>query len=160
VHSTKHDLPETVRQQVIVILNDRLADAIHLGLQVKQAHWNVKGPSFIALHKLFDAIYALVQAQVDEIAERVTALGGTAEGTLAAVTARSHLPAYPTELINGMDHVTALSQRLALYGKAVRGDIDRTANLSDTGTADLFTGISRDVDKQLWFLEAHLQGER
>ncbi|HUQ71563.1 MAG TPA: DNA starvation/stationary phase protection protein Dps [Planctomycetaceae bacterium] len=160
MHSTKNDLPESKRGQVAVILNDRLADAIHLGLQTKQAHWNVKGPNFIALHELFDAIYAIVQGQVDEIAERITAFGGVAEGTLAAVEARSHLPAYPVDIVNGRDHVAALSNSLALFGKAVRADIDRTAALGDAGTADLFTGISREIDKQLWFLEAHLQGER
>jgi starvation-inducible DNA-binding protein len=160
VHPTKNDFPEAKRQQVAVILNDRLADAIHLGLQVKQAHWNVKGPNFIGLHELFDAIYAIVQTHVDEIAERITAFGGTAEGTLAAVTARSHLPAYPTDLVNWRDHVATLSNSLALFGKAVRADIDRTADLGDAGTADLFTGISREIDKQLWFVEAHLQGER
>lgn len=159
MHPTKHDLHVETRSQVIVILNDRLADSIHLSLQTKQAHWNVKGPNFIALHELFDAIYTLLQGHIDEIAERVTALGGIAEGTLAAVIARSHLPAYPTDIVAGHDHVAALSARLALFGKAVRGDIDRTANLGDAGTADLFTGISRELDKQLWFLEAHLQGQ-
>lgn len=160
MHSTKIDLPEEKRRQIIVILNDRLADAIHLGLQAKQAHWNVKGPQFIALHELFDSIAGIIDGQVDEIAERITAFGGIAEGTLAAVSARSHLPAYPTELVNGRDHVTALANSLALFGKAARADIVRTTELGDAGTADLFTGISREIDKQLWFLEAHLQEER
>lgn len=160
MHATKNDLSESTREKVSVILNDRLADAIHFSLQCKQAHWNVKGRQFIALHELFDALYALVQGHIDEIAERITALGGVAEGTLQAVTARSHLPSYPTDIFEGMDHVKALSNNLALYGKGVRADIDRTADLGDADTADLFTGISRECDKQLWFLEAHLQDER
>ncbi|MDX1966307.1 MAG: DNA starvation/stationary phase protection protein Dps [Planctomycetaceae bacterium] len=160
MHPTRIDLPEELRRQVVVVLNDRLADALDLGLQSKQAHWNVKGPNFIALHELFDEISDLVRGHSDEIAERITALGGTAEGTVAAVAGRTRLPTYPPEITAGRDHLQALATALATFGKAVRSDIDLTARLGDADTADLFTGISREIDKQLWFLEAHLQSDR
>ena len=158
MHPTSHDLPEAMRQQLCLILNDRLADVIDLSLQAKQAHWNVKGPGFMALHEFFDELAALFPAQADEIAERIVALGGTAEGTVAAVGDRSHLPVYPLDITAGVDHLSALAAAVARFGKAVRQDIDRTDELGDADTADLFTGISRDLDKHLWFIEAHLQG--
>ena len=157
MYKTKIDLSEKVRRNVVSILNDRLADAIDLQSQVKQAHWNVKGPSFIALHELFDKISDAVLAQIDEIAERVTALGGTAEGTVAVAAKRSKLKNYPLSITSGKDHLYYLSNQVAAFGKAVRAAIDDTAKQGDADTADLFTGVSRDLDKYLWFLEAHMQ---
>lgn len=159
MHRTQIDLPEEKRRELIRILNSRLADAIDLGLQSKQAHWNVKGPSFIALHELFDKIVDIVLEQADEIAERIAALGGIAEGTLAAVAPRTQLPPYDLTLVTGKSHVRALSAALAAFGLAVRADIELADDLGDAVTADLFTGVAREVDKQLWFVEAHLQAE-
>jgi starvation-inducible DNA-binding protein len=157
MYKTKIDLSEKVRRNVTVILNDRLADAIDLQSQVKQAHWNVKGPHFIALHELFDKISDVVFEQIDEIAERVTSLGGTAEGTVAVAAKRSKLKNYPLSITAGKDHLFYLSTQIAAFGKSVRAAIADTDELGDADTADLFTGISRDLDKYLWFLEAHLQ---
>jgi starvation-inducible DNA-binding protein len=157
MYKTKIDLPEKLRRNVIVILNDRLAYAIDLHSQVKQAHWNVKGPHFIALHELFDKISDAVLEQIDEIAERVTSLGGTAEGTVAVASKRSKLKNYPLSITAGKDHLFYLSTQLSVYGKVVREAIADSDELGDADTADLFTGISRDVDKYLWFIEAHLQ---
>ena len=157
MYKTKIDLPEKTRRNVIAILNDRLADAIDLQSQIKQAHWNVKGPNFIALHELFDKISDAALDQIDDIAERITALGGTAEGTVAVAAKRSRLKNYPLSITSGKDHLYYLSTQLAAFGKSVRAAIEATAELGDADTADLFTGISRDLDKHLWFLEAHLQ---
>ncbi len=157
MYKTKIDLSEKTRRNVILILNDRLADAIDLQSQVKQAHWNVKGPNFIALHELFDKISDVVLEHIDEIAERVTSLGGTAEGTVAVAAKRSKLKNYPLSITSGKDHLFYLSTQLAAFGKAVRAAIEDTDKLGDADTADLFTGISRETDKYLWFLEAHLQ---
>ncbi|HSZ07070.1 MAG TPA: DNA starvation/stationary phase protection protein Dps [Steroidobacteraceae bacterium] len=157
MYKTKIDLSEKVRRNVIVILNDRLAYAIDLQSQIKQAHWNVKGPNFIALHELFDKLSDVVLEQIDEIAERVTSLGGTAEGTVAVAAKRSKLKNYPLSITAGKDHLFYLSTQMSVYGKTVREAITDTDELGDADTADLFTGISRDVDKYLWFLEAHLQ---
>ena len=157
MRNTRIDLPPDVREKAIELLNARLADAIDLKLQAKQAHWNVKGRNFIAIHELFDAIAGRVDAQVDDLAERVTALGGVAEGTLQAVAGKTGLAAYPLRLAGG-DHVARLADALAAYGKAARAAIDEATGFGDADTADLFTGISRAVDKDLWFLESHLEG--
>ena len=160
MHETKNDLPERTRKRVVELLNERLADAIDLGTQTKHAHWNVKGPNFIALHELFDKVAEAVEDHIDDIAERITALGGTAYGTLAAAARATSLDKYPEDITEGVQHVEALSSALANFGKKVRKAIDQSAKLDDADTADLFTGISREVDKYVWFLEAHLQAKR
>ena len=157
MYQTKIDIPENSRGALVAVLNARLADAVDLSTQMKQAHWNVKGPGFIALHELFDTIHDSVQNHVDEIAERVTALGGTALGTAAVAVDQSNLPAYPLDAESGPDHVDAVSTALAVFGKGVRAGIEEAAEIGDADTEDLFTGISREVDKHLWFVEAHNQ---
>ena len=150
--ATRIDLPKTVRAKSCDLLNAALADLIDLGAQAKQAHWNVKGPQFIALHELFDSIAGAMPEHIDTVAERITALGGVAEGELRSVAKRSRLERYPAGLSDGLDHVAALASAVATAGKAVREAIDKADDLDDVGTADLFTGISRDLDKKLWFL--------
>lgn len=157
LHNTKIDLAKGKREKVIAILNQRLADAADLKSQAKQAHWNVKGMNFIALHELFDQVATELDTHVDDIAERITTLGGTALGTVRVAAQNSTLAEYPLEITDGAAHVDALSTALADFGKKVRADIDKTDDLGDADTADLFTGISRAIDKQLWFVEAHLQ---
>lgn len=157
-HTTLNDLEASVRSQVIDLLNERLADAIDLQLQAKQAHWNVKGRQFIALHKLFDEIYAAIEDYVDLLAERVVQLGGTAEGTSAIVAERSDLPQYPINISSGEEHVWALSNALATFGKGIRQAINETDDLGDADATDICTEISRGVDKWLWFVEAHADG--
>jgi starvation-inducible DNA-binding protein len=157
LHQTKNDLPKAKREKVIEILNQRLADAIDLKSQAKQAHWNVKGMSFIALHELFDQVATEIGTHVDNIAERITSLGGTALGTVRVAAQNSSLSEYPLEITEGSAHVEALSSVLADFGAKVRKDIDETANLGDADTADLLTEVSRSVDKLLWLVEAHIQ---
>ena len=158
LYTTKNDLPETTRVEVIELLNQRLAECVDLQTQCKQAHWNVKGPSFIGLHKLFDDVNEDVEGYVDLIAERIVQLGGIAEGTVGAVEGRSSLPDYPLALSGGMEHVAALSDALAAFGRTARIGIEEMNELEDTDSADLLTEISRGVDKWLWFVEAHQQG--
>ena len=160
MHPTRNDLSTKTRTKVVEVLNARLADAIDLQFQAKQAHWNVKGPHFIALHELFDKIAGDLGGHVDDMAERITALGGIAEGTIQAVVGRSKLPAYPLEVTDGVAHLEALAGALARFGKSVRKAIDETGKAGDADTSDLFTGISRSADKSLWLLEAHLQADR
>ena len=157
---TKNSLPEGVREKVCVLLNSRLADCIDLQTQMKQAHWNVKGPSFIGLHKLFDKVNEAVEGYVDEIAERAVQLGGVAQGTARTVAGRSALPEYPHDAADGMEHVQSVSVALAAFGELVRRAIDDADDLEDRDTADLFTDISRGIDQWLWFVEAHGQAER
>ncbi len=158
LYATKNDLPEATRLEVIGLLNQRLAECIDLQTQSKQAHWNVKGPTFIALHKLFDEVNEDVEEYVDLIAERIVQLGGIAEGTVGAVEGRSTLPDYPLALSTGAEHVAALSDALAAFGRTARVGIEEMNELEDAGSADILTEVSRGVDKWLWFVEAHQQG--
>ena len=159
MHKTRIDIPEKTRRKVVAALSARLADAIDLSLQVKQAHWNVKGPRFIALHEFFDKIAEQVEAQVDELAERITTLGGVAEGTIAAVAARTTLKPYALTLSSGSEHLAALAGALAHYTHQLREAIDSSDKLGDKVTSDLYTGLAAEADKQLWFVEAHLQAK-
>ena len=160
MNPTKNDLPSLKRVAVIKLLNEALADLIDLQLQSKQAHWNVKGPHFIGLHELFDSVSGEVLGFIDLVAERAVALGGTAEGTVEIVGKRSKLNAYPIDITSGRDHVDALSNALAAAGKSIRAAIDTSNEHGDADTADIFTEISRDLDQKLWFVEAHLQGDK
>lgn len=155
--ATSVDLPANDRAKVIKLLNQHLADASDLWSQAKQAHWNVKGPDFWQLHKLFDEVAGEAAAWVDEFAERVTALGGYATGTVRMAAASSRLPEFPTDITDSMDYVKAVAVRLAAFSNSARKAIDATDKLEDADTADLFTEISRCADKYLYFLEAHLQ---
>lgn len=157
LNPTKIDLSAEVRTKAVALLQARLADCADLQSQTKQAHWNVKGPDFIALHKLFDEIYDDVGGYVDEIAERGVQLGGTMHGTVRSTAAKSSLPEYPLEIKSCRDHAFALSTALATFGKLARAAIVESAQFGDADTADLFTGISRGIDKWVWMVEAHLQ---
>ena len=158
LYSTKNDLPEASRREAVGLLNQRLADCIALQTHCKQAHWNVKGPAFIGLHKLFDEINESVEEYVDLIAERVVQLGGIAEGTVAIVAERTKLIDYPLALSAGSEHVAALSDALSGFGRTARMGIEEMNELEDSDSADILTEISRGVDKWLWFVEAHQQG--
>lgn len=160
MYKTKNDLPEDKRGKLVELLNARLADAVDLATHAKQAHWNVKGPHFFALHELFDKVHEVVREFVDDLAERAASLGGIAEGTAAVAAERSELPKYPLNIVEGPDHVEALSASLATFGKLVRAAIGESERLGDLDTADLFTEISRGIDQYLWFVEAHAQAER
>ena len=157
MHNTKNDLAQGKREAVAEYLNARLADVIDLKTQAKQAHWNVKGIHFIGLHELFDQVATAAEAHADLIAERITALGGTALGTARVVAQNSSLSEYPLEIFDGTSHVDALSTAMAEFGKNVRKNINDTDDLGDKDTADLLTEVSREIDKLLWFVEAHIQ---
>jgi starvation-inducible DNA-binding protein len=159
MYEIKNDLQIKVRTQIISLLQDRLADCIDLMNQGKQAHWNVKGPSFFALHELFDKVSEETEEYVDLIAERIVQLGGIAEGTIQAVSKRSTLPEYPLEISSGSEHVARFSHALAYFGELARRAIDQANEIRDADTADLFTEISRGVDKWLWMVEAHNQAK-
>ncbi|MEM9877748.1 MAG: DNA starvation/stationary phase protection protein Dps [Pseudomonadota bacterium] len=157
LHNTKHDLSANTRQAIVTLLQARLVDAIDLAMQTKQAHWTVKGPSFIALHELFDKLNDTVTEHVDTIAERIAMLGGTPKGTVQVVAQESELSAYPLDITNGADHVDALSSAYAAFAKRLRAAMSEAGEIGDEDTVDLFTGASRDIDKALWFIEAHGQ---
>lgn len=155
--TTRNDLKSNAKKKSIDLLNARLAEAIDLGLMTKQAHWNVKGPSFIGVHEMLDKHYEEIEKHVDVIAERAVQLGGTSHGTSQDVTKHSSLKPYPTDIHKTKDHLAALIERYAAAAKLARTAIDEADEADDMDTADLFTDYSRALDKLLWFLEAHVQ---
>jgi len=154
---TAIDMPTPTRAAMIALLNQELADTSDLYSQTKQAHWNVKGQHFYPLHLLFDQLAEKRQGEADELAERTTALGGYATGTVRMAAASSQLPEMPTNIDAGLDYVQALVERYGTHAANLRAGIDAADEAGDADTADLFTQISREVDKDLWFLQAHLQ---
>lgn len=158
-YPTRIDISAEIRSEAIEILNQTLATTVDLKTQVKQAHWNVKGMDFYQLHALFDEIAGELEEYVDKFAERITALGGEAMGTARTAAKYSAISEYPFNISNGIEHVTALADRFAAYAKLLRDAIDSTTELGDADTADLYTEVSREIDRRLWFLEAHLQAK-
>ncbi|WP_320198285.1 DNA starvation/stationary phase protection protein Dps [Agrobacterium sp. rho-13.3] len=156
-HKTRNDLPSNTKATVIGLLNESLASVIDLALITKQAHWNLKGPQFIAIHELLDGFRDLLDKHGDTIAERAVQLGGTALGTVQTVTSTSKLKAYPTDIYKIHDHLAELIERYGDTANLVRKSIDEADDAGDPNTADIFTAASRDLDKSLWFLEAHVQ---
>src|SRR5580765_24752 len=160
VYKTENDIPQDLRLKLNVLANQGLADAVDLQMQMKQAHWNVKGPHFIGLHELFDQIDEAVEGYVDLVAERIVQLGGIAEGTARMAAERSRLEEYPLDIADGHAHVEAVSKALSTFGHEARKTIDEADELQDADTADIFTEISRGIDKWLWFVEAHSQADK
>jgi len=154
---TRNNLPQVTREKMIGLLNQELADIFDLASQTKQAHWNVKGAQFFALHELFDKLAATLGEHIDALAERATALGGTALGTVRMAAKATRLTELPVETISGPALVEALAARYAALAATMRAAVDTASQIGDADTADLFTEVSRDLDKALWFLEAHLQ---
>ncbi len=157
MHKTKNAVKSNAKTLSIELLNARVADVIDLALVTKQAHWNLKGPQFIAIHEMLDGFRTEIDDSVDTMAERVVQLGGTALGTTQTVAKATKLAPYPTDIYAISDHLAALIERYGACANAVRENIDQTAEAGDADTADIFTQVSRSLDKALWFLEAHVQ---
>src|SRR5579872_7475343 len=160
MYETENDISQQRRSELNALMNQRLADAVDLQMQMKQAHWNVKGPSFIGLHELFDKVAEAVEGYVDQIAERIVQLGGVAEGTVRMAASRTRLIEYSPEISEGMAHVEGVARALSTFGQEARNTINEADELEDADTADLFTEISRGIDKWLWFVEAHSQATK
>ncbi len=156
MYASQIDLSENVRSATIALLQARLSDALDLEAQLKQAHWNVKGRDFQQLHELFDEVHKEVEAFADVLAERITALGGIADGRVATTAAASRLDPYPFDAHAGEHHLRAVATALAQFAKSVRADIEAAVGLGEAVAADIFTELSRASDKQLWFIESHL----
>jgi starvation-inducible DNA-binding protein len=155
LHKSLNDLDLNTKASVGALLNARLVDAIDLALATKQAHWNLRGRQFIAVHEMLDGFRTEIDAHVDTLAERVVQLGGTALGTAEAVVRDSELRTYPSDLVLVEDHIFALTERYGHLANSTRAAIESANELGDNNTADIFTAFSRSLDKALWFLEAH-----
>ncbi|HEY2456667.1 MAG TPA: DNA starvation/stationary phase protection protein Dps [Candidatus Acidoferrum sp.] len=151
-------VPENNRQAIIALLNQRLADSVDLKSQVKWAHWNVKGMHFIQVHELFDSIAGHLDDQTDSLAERATTLGGVANGTVREAAAKSGLKEADLTAIDAASMLKFLVHNVAHHANALRTAVQEADDLGDPITTDLFTTLTRELDKDLWFLEAHLQG--
>ena len=156
MYSSRIDLSDHVRKQSVALLQARLSDCLDLETQLKQAHWTVRGLNFYQLHQLFDALHGEVEEFTDTIAERIASIGGVPDGRAKTTAANSSLYEYSLETHGGESHLKAVAAVLAQFGKALRADIDAAAELGDADTSDVFTEVSRAIDKQLWFVEAHL----
>ena len=148
-------LEENARQAMISVLNDRLADSTDLQVALKQAHWNCKGTGFIGFHELLDAVADHMREHSDLMAERAVILGGYARGTIQVAVEKSTLDPYPVELEDIPRHAQELRDRLMAFGAKVREAIEAADEAGDEDTADLFTEVSRTVDKDAWFVGAH-----
>ncbi|MQP67905.1 DNA starvation/stationary phase protection protein Dps [Niveispirillum sp. SYP-B3756] len=155
MHQTNNTLSEAVRVRSVELLNRHLAAAIDLHAQVKQAHWNVRGPAFNVGHRLFDSTSVKIEVYTDLIAERAGALGGTAQGKVQAAVEQSFLAPYPLGLSDVRHHVIALSRAITAFGRSAREAVDLSISHGDPDTANLFTEISRNMGRQLWLVEAH-----
>lgn len=156
MYLSNRELTDQQKLDVTRLLQARLSDALDLAAQLKQAHWNVKGPAFHQLHLLFDTIFATTQDQADLLAERIVTLGGRADGRVQTTALGSGLDEYPIDIDNGEQHLATLAAALTHFAGSVRADIDSATELGDAGTADIFTEVSRGADKHLWFVSAHL----
>lgn len=157
LHATRINIPEKNRIELIALLNKSLASATDLMIQLKQAHWNVKGMEFISLHKLFDELAEQVEEQTDILAERVVILGGTALGTLQQAALNTELNAYPITIFAAKDHLVHLAHNFAILAELSRANMSRAEEFGDIATTDVYTDLTRMLDKNLWFIEAHLQ---
>ena len=157
---TRNNLPADAREKLVEILDQSLCDAVDLRTQLKHAHWNVRGPHFMPLHELFDAVTDIVADFADQLAERAAALGGLVTGTARHAAGSSRIEVYPDGITEGPAHVKAIADRLGAFSNNCRDNIEVSGDLGDAGTEDLYTEIVRELDKQLWFVEAHLQADK
>lgn len=158
LEQTAVNLPEPTRVRLVERLNERVGLFTDLYVQAKLAHWNVRGPHFLAYHELFDTVAAHVLAAQDKLAERAATLGGEAGLTVQEVADKTALPVWPRSTRADRDVIQLLGARLGEAANRIRGDIDWAAELGDADTADLFTEVSRQLDQDLWFVEAHYRG--
>jgi starvation-inducible DNA-binding protein len=156
MHKTRNNLESNSKKVAIETLNARLSDSIDLALLTKQAHWNLRGREFIAIHEMLDQFRTEIDVHVDTVAERIVQLGGTALGTAQIVARSTSLPPYPTDISKIADHLAALIERYGKVANDVRAAIEATDEAGDADTADILTAFSRALDKALWFLEAHV----
>jgi len=156
LHATSISLNIATREAVLPLLQQALFTTIDMKWRLKQAHWNVKGSNFIALHELFDELATEQDAHADELAERMTALGGHPLSDIREVAKHSPLKVTPLEATTPSELLKDLAYAYAAMGEQFRQALDESEKVEDAVTADLFTGMAGTLDMRLWFIEAHL----
>ncbi|MBO6778144.1 MAG: DNA starvation/stationary phase protection protein Dps [Rhodothermales bacterium] len=154
---TRNGLSEETRESMNTLINKRLADIIVLRGLAKQMHWNVKGPHFKQLHETFDEAAGALTEPIDMLAERTVAIGGVAEGTVRMAARNSDLADIDIRVTQDMEALKALADRWGETANLMRDAINQAGEAGDEVTVDLFTEITRLLDKHLYFLEAHVQ---
>lgn len=146
---------EQGRKELMELLNKHVTNLTDLFIQTKLAHWNVRGPRFIAYHEFFDDLAGRLPESIDMLAEQVGTLGGTAGKPIQFMAQETSVPAWRLEDSKDIVVIEALTERWAIVANSLREAIDVAEGI-DANTADLFTEVSRQLDKDLWFLESHL----
>ncbi len=157
MYETRIALSAETKAKVVEVMQERLAEALDMYSQAKFAHWNVKGDNFYQLHLVFDSVADHVFPQIDAIAERLTQLGGVANGTVRQAAMVSKIPEYKVDLIAGMEHVAALADALGHYCAELREASDKIDEIGDEPTSDFFKQLVVEAEEQLYFLESHLE---
>lgn len=156
VSITFNELPRQAREKSVEALNHLLVEVQDVALCARHAHWNARGPTFIAVHELFERVAQTLQKQADRLAERIGALGGEAQGTVQAIAAHTSLKPYPVRVADGQDHLEAIAMRLGLLSAEARLLIHQCNGLGDPVTVDVLTSANADIDHTLWLVESHL----
>jgi len=154
---TRSYLSENVRATSVGLLNQALADLSAVTLQLKHAHWNVKGIEFYQLHELFEDLYESFEPHIDAVAERASALGGRPMGTAPAVAQQTSIPEFSHTAVDGQSLLREMADRLSVLDASLYQQIETANQRGDLDTADLLNEVSRDVTKAQWFVESHLQ---
>ena len=157
MYETENDVSEPRRSELNALMNQRLADAVDLQMQLKQAHWNVKGPHFIGLHELFDQIDEAVESYVDLIAERIQLLGGVSIAMAHDVAELTKIPRPPKGREEVPVQISRLLEAHELVLAECRMAADRANDTGDQGTNDLLiSDVVRTNELQAWFVAEHV----
>ncbi|MBD3275234.1 MAG: DNA starvation/stationary phase protection protein [Candidatus Marinimicrobia bacterium] len=154
----KVGIEENNREAVVDLLNPLLADQVMLYTKLRKYHWNVVGPNFRPLHDLFEEQYSALEVMIDDVAERIRALGGIAIGTLSEFSDNTSLQESPGENPDAVEMVRELLSDSEAIIKETRVAANRAAdNYGDTASENMLADMLEQQEKMAWMLRAHLE---